>query len=172
MTNMIFHGTVYDFDIPALSKCKDKKDFGKGFYLAENIEHARSIAQKAYLTKSYIKNKFIYSYKIDIAEMRKLGLKVHVFNEPNYAWLDFVIKNRKLLDVEEYDVIIGATADRSAQTDIEAFYKIHGLNATNVEKDRLLKNLQIKNYGRQYCFRTQRAIDYLNTHFVERRTFV
>lgn len=172
MADLVYHGTIYDFDIPVLSKCKDRKDFGKGFYLAENIEHARSVAAKGYALSGYTGVKYIYSYKIDVAEMRRLDISVHQFDSANYAWLDFVIKNRNLLSADLYDVIIGPTADKSAQEDITDFYKKYGFNATKEEKDRLLKNLNLTKYGKQYCFRTEQALEYLNAHFCERRSFV
>lgn len=172
MANLIYHGTVYNFDLPLLSKCKDRKDFGKGFYLSEDLGHARSIATKGYSLRGFTGEKYIYSYKIDVAKMRKLGINIHQFNSANYAWLEFIIKNRNMLDVEEYDVIIGPTADKSAQKSVADFYKLYGMGASNKEKDKLLQDLNITKYSKQYCFRTQKALDYLNAHFIERRSFV
>lgn len=171
MANLIYHGTVYNFDLPSLSKCKDRKDFGRGFYLAEDIWHARSVATKGYITKGYNGKKYIYSYKIDVREMREIGLNVHIFKSVNYAWLDYIIKNRNMLNVENYDVVVGPTADRTAQESVVQFYTQYGLSATNLEKDRLIKGLKAENYSKQYCFKTQKAIDYLNNHFCERRSF-
>lgn len=53
MGNIIYHGTIYNFKEPSLFKCKDRKDFGKGFYLAIDISHARDIATKNYALHGY-----------------------------------------------------------------------------------------------------------------------
>lgn len=53
MGNIIYHGTIYNFKEPSLFKCKDRKDFGKGFYLAIEISHARDIATKNYALHGY-----------------------------------------------------------------------------------------------------------------------
>ncbi len=168
---LIYHGTIYRFDTPSLYKCKDRKDFGKGFYLAEDLEHAKSIARNNYAVR-HVGSKYIYSYKIDIEEMRKSGIKIHEFKSPSYEWIDYVIKSRSLVKTEEFDVIIGPTADKSAQVIIEKFYNRWGLEAENIEKDRLLKELNATYYGKQYCFKTQRSINYLNMHFCERRVII
>lgn len=172
MAVLVFHGTVYNFDVPLLSRCKDYKDFGKGFYLADDLEHARSVARKGYLLNPYNSEKYVYSYRIDLSEMDKLGLKIHIFRGADYSWLEFVMRNRNMLDVENYDVIIGPTADKDAQKDIESFYRKYGWNASEQAKDMLLMKLKTDIYGKQYCFRTEDAINYLNKHFCERRSFV
>jgi hypothetical protein len=167
----VYHGTIYNFDLPSLSKCKIRKDFGRGFYLADDISHAKGIAEKGYFSNPNNTQKFIYAYKISIQEMRDIGLNIHEFNSTNYAWLDFVLRNRCLLTVENYDVVIGPTADKNAQDDIEEFYKQFGLNANNHQKDILLNRLNTTKYGKQYCFKTDRAIKYLNENFIGRRSF-
>ncbi len=168
MAITVYHGTIYDFKSPLLEKCKDRKDFGKGFYLAHEIAHARDIAKKNYLVHN-ASHAYIVSYKIDIAELRELGLLVHEFREPNKAWLDFIIKNRNLLSTEDYDVVIGPTADSAAQAIITSFYENNGLNATKSQVDAVIKQLKTSVYGKQYCFRTLQAIDYLTEHYCERR---
>ena len=32
---ILYHGTTADFSVVDLKHCKDKKDFGKGFYLTD-----------------------------------------------------------------------------------------------------------------------------------------
>lgn len=171
MSNLVYHGTVYNFNLPSLSKCKDRKDFGKGFYLSEDINHARSVAERGYVTNGFIGTRYIYSYRIDISEMRRVGLKIHQFNSANYSWLDFIIKNRNMLDVENYDVVIGPTADKKVQVILSNLYKTYGMNLTNEEKNKIIQSLNVSRYGKQYCFKTQRALNYLNSHFCERRIF-
>ncbi|MBQ8234039.1 MAG: DUF3990 domain-containing protein [Bacilli bacterium] len=171
MGKLLFHGTIYDFSVPDLNYCKDKKDFGKGFYLAEDLNHAKSIANKSFLISRYAEYKYIYSYRIDVSELRESNLNVHEFREANIAWLDYIMKNRmKINDDDDYDVVIGPTADAEAQCLVMKFYHEHGLNATNNQKASFIQKLKPCIYGRQYCFKTDKSLEYLNNHFVERRT--
>lgn len=43
---ILYHGTIADFNIVNLRYAKDKKDFGKGFYLTSDINQACTWAKK------------------------------------------------------------------------------------------------------------------------------
>lgn len=169
MVKLLFHGTIYNFSVPDLSKCRDRKDFGRGFYLAEDINQSRAIANKAYIYGGSGVQKFIYSYSIDISKMRKLEFNIHEFREANVAWLDYIISNRMLLSQDDYDIVIGPTADANTQIEVAKFYDKYGMTADIRIKQMFIQKIKPSVYGRQYCFKTQRAVDYLNDNFVERR---
>jgi hypothetical protein len=164
---LLFHGTVHFFENPDLSKCKDRKDFGRGFYLSDDINHSKSLA-KGRLMNPTVKS-YLYSYRVDIEDAIKYGLNVHKFDRPNYEWLDYISNNRTLQTVEEYDIVIGPTADAAAQKIIMNYCVS---DRSNKDKDNAIRELNALKYGTQYCFKTEKAIEYLNTTFVERREFV
>ena len=42
---ILYHGTTADFSVVDLKHCKDKKDFGKGFYTTTDINQAVNLAE-------------------------------------------------------------------------------------------------------------------------------
>lgn len=171
MSRIIYHGTIACFTEPSLYFCKERKDFGRGFYLSDNINQSKGIADKQLMMHSANNSKFIYSYRIDINDMRS-KIDVHEFRDASIAWIDYVIKNRcKINNIDKYDVVIGPTADRNAYMIIDEFYERYGDNASDFLKNELIKNIDCHRYGIQYCFKTDKALKYLCKHFLERRSY-
>ena len=51
---ILYHGTTADFSVVDLKHCKDKKDFGKGFYTTTDINQAINLAQRMKRRTIYI----------------------------------------------------------------------------------------------------------------------
>lgn len=61
---LLYHGTPNEFSEPSLAKCKPHRDFGCGFYLAQNYFDALPMA---------IKNStigFVQTYELDDSKCR------------------------------------------------------------------------------------------------------
>lgn len=152
-----YHGTSENFREFNLEKAENYKDFGKGIYLSEQYWHAESIAKRRNKAHAYI-----MIYDLNIYEMRK-QLKVKEFKKASISWVDFVMLNRNRIIHTEYDVVIGATADASAQKLLEDFYNSHRKKkATRKEYRELIARLAICKYPRQICLLSQKALDYTN----------
>lgn len=160
----LYHGTycrIYDID---LSKSRDYKDFGRGFYLTPDFSRAVNMANRSVVlnqsgapeVNAYIFNKSSCHPDIKIKE----------FKSNNWEWAKFVMMNRDKSNkppyVHEFDIVIGPVADSSVDSEISAYREEFG-------KDYLLsKNLKIlamrlkyhDSYV-QYCFCSARAIENL-----------
>lgn len=42
---ILYHGTIAEFSVVDLKHCKDKKDFGKGFYTTTDAHQAITLAK-------------------------------------------------------------------------------------------------------------------------------
>ena len=115
---ILFHGTNTTFDLIDLSKGKNFKDFGKGFYTTqiETQERKWAIALKE---RFALAESFVQSYELNESKLAKL----HVlrFEEPNLDWAHFVINNRNFQfsnfsdplnnHKNQYDIVEGPVAD-------------------------------------------------------------
>jgi hypothetical protein len=99
----LYHGSPIRFEHIDISRAKEYRDFGKGFYLAEQKIDAISMS---------IKNSdlgYVYTYELDEADLLKY--KVLKFNGFSKEWFDFIVGCRTIKDYNRnYDVIIGQMA--------------------------------------------------------------
>lgn len=120
----LYHGSDVIVDQPEYGKGKLNNDYGRGFYCTEDINLAREWA--------CAKNNdgYVNMYELDISEMNILNLNSSKYNILN--WLAVLTDNRTywqngsvaeeakrylrehfLIDISDYDVIIGYRADDS-----------------------------------------------------------
>lgn len=149
-----YHGSPYYFDKIDLRYSSSEKDFGVGFYLGESFKDARNWALKHNRNQGYV-----YSYHVPYSLIR--GLNIKTFNGTSIPWLDFIISNRKVVDFKHnYDVVIGPIADARTVRILDDYIegKYGNPNSAKVKAD-VIRILQQKDLGIQYCFCTQRAVD-------------
>jgi len=152
----VYHGSTYLFETIDVTKGKPYKDFGRGFYVTQNFNHAKNIAlrNKYFETKRNNKNieAYIYTYELDLNKLS--GYKVKKFTDANLEWLQFVLKNRKIRDkAHYYDMVIGPTADDDTMLVINAYLDgLYGEIGSIQALDILLKNIEAENLPSQICF--------------------
>lgn len=104
---ILYHGTGIRFEKIDLSKSKDKRDFGKGFYTTTIFEQAEKWAQNQcirYGTESKIVKE--YEYNSDDT------LKIKVFKEMDEEWLESIKKCRIEGGTPHgYDIVQGPVAN-------------------------------------------------------------
>lgn len=169
--NYKYHGTDAYFEYIDLGRCKVEKDFGQGFYLADNYNSSYRWAKKRAASHSDWNRRkgYIYTYEITEGYLKSKGLNVHRFNGTSYEWLDFVASNRTIDDFHhDFDVVIGPIADAAAVEIIDSYVK-GGEGDPNdpMTKNRVISKLQLTNYGIQYCFCTQKAINAIQSKRVD-----
>lgn len=158
MTKKLYHGTKVYFDEPDLKKAKNRKDFGKGFYLTTNYDQAMRWAIKKLPNNDIRCVAYVYEYEFDIDNTKEL----HVLEllEYNKEWLDFITPNRHEGEKEiVYDLIYDRMADSTGDeltANIESYWH------KEKSAEEVLRAIKFRNGDfDQYCFKTQKALSYL-----------
>lgn len=163
---ILFHGTSNKVVVPTFGCGEDKHDYGRGFYLTENIELAKEWA----VCKPNEINGWVHKYELDMD-----GLKIFDFQEKNIlSWLAELMKHRDAadsrryrmlakkfiekygIDTTEYDVIKGWRANASY------FYIAKEFVRDNIDIEILEELLSLGGLGIQYCIRSERAYSQLH----------
>jgi hypothetical protein len=127
----LYHGSNQKFDTIDLTKSKDKRDFGRGFYTTTLREQAEEWAE-ALFDRYKGDGVFIYEMELELTE----ELSVKNYEGLSEEWLHMVQKNRILGGIQHnYDIVQGPVAnDKTART--IALY-IAGIINTNEAIERL-----------------------------------
>ena len=155
---ILYHGTdtyFKEFRMPEI----DSKDFGAGVYLAVNKEHAMRVAywKALHSGSSY---RFLYTYNINLDSVRK-RYKVKIFRGASVEWIKYVMKNRSCGSGLDYDMIIGPTADASAQRIINEVCK-NEFRSIKIDYGAVRNRLKVGVYGNQVCIKSQRLLNEVN----------
>ena len=152
----LYHGSNIIIDTIDLTKCHPFKDFGRGFYLTDNLQHARNMAFRRFMRaggKEYI-SLFEFNYQAAIQD-----LNVKIFDKPSEEWANFVMMNRSeniIHPAHDYDIVIGPIADDSVVLSFRLFQNGY------ISISELVKRLEYKELSTQYFFHNTTAISYLN----------
>lgn len=158
---ILFHGTYDEIVVPTYQKGDEKHNYGKGFYLTENIDLAKEWA----VCKPNEKKGWVHKYLLDTT-----GLKILDFQEKGVLpWLAELMKHRDAsdskryrvlagqfiakygVDTKEYDVIKGWRANASY------FFIAREFVRDNIDLDILEELLSLGNLGIQYCIKSELA---------------
>lgn len=150
-----YHGTDRYFKVLQFPTQRAYKDFGYGIYFADTEIHARRVAYWKGGISAYV-----YAYKVNITEIKKI-FNVKEFRGPSVEWLKYVIANRTRYLPYDYDLVIGPTADRSAQSMIQDFIRKYDSPSLGDFMD-LKKRLKVEEYGNQICVKSQALLDIFN----------
>lgn len=153
----LYHGTNMDFDSIDLKKSKPGKDFGQGFYLSDNLEQARALAQARVELVGGVPT--ILSFEFDERLLESGDLKVKTFDDYTEEWAEFILANRnnRTVDpVHDYDIVIGPIANDRVGLQLWKF------NNHDIDMATLIKRLKyMKGVTIQYYFGTQKAVNHL-----------
>lgn len=160
---VVYHGSFTEVQNPDLEKCRDGKDFGRGFYITTDkkqaIKFAKLIAQRHNISYGFL-NEYILS---DIN-----NLSYYEFKSTNIDWLNCVVGNRRKQfkrlseNWKNYDIISGKVANDDTSTVINAYLLgLYGKIGTDVAAMTAIANLEPENLKNQLCFRTEKAIEKL-----------
>lgn len=163
---IIYHGSVNILEKPQYGKGKDYNDYGKGFYCTESLELAK---EWACTEKS---NGYANKYELNLENLKVLDLRNKKYNVLH--WITLLIKNRRfaitneiskegkeylinnfLIDISEYDIIIGYRADDAYFTFAQNFLN----NTISVQK--LKEALLLGNLGEQIVLKSEQAFSRL-----------
>lgn len=161
----LFHGTSSRIVVPTYGLGEKKHDYGKGFYLTDNLNLAKEWA----VCKPDDENGWVHQYKLDTDR-----LKILDFQEKDIlSWLAELMKHRDAsdskryrvlskkfiekygIDTEGYDVIKGWRANASY------FYIAKEFVRDNIDMDILTELLSLGGLGIQYCIKSRLAYEHL-----------
>lgn len=147
---LLYHGTPNIFSEPSLAMCKPHRDFGCGFYLAQDFNDALPLAIK------HSRIGYVYTYVLKDTD----DLNVITLDGYSDEWLELVVKAR-LGFPPNVDLVIGNTAGGGANLK-NRFTKLRNSNATVQEAINLMRDeLTNTSLGIQYCFLTPKALSKL-----------
>ena len=162
---ILYHGTPNKIVMPTFGGGSEKRDYGKGFYLTENINLAKEWA----VCRPQEANGWVHKYELDC-----YSLKIFDFQEASImAWLAELMKHRdaaeskryKMLaakfidkygiDTSNYDVIKGWRANASY------FYITKEFVRDDIDVEILKELLSLSDLGIQYCIKSKLAYENL-----------
>ena len=147
--------------MPQFGFGEGKHDYGKGFYLTENIELAKEWA----VCRPDETNGWVHKYKLDTTDLKVLDFQEHDI----LSWLAELMKHRDAsdsrrykvlskkfiaeygIDTSEYDVIKGWRANASY------FYIAKEFVRDNIDIEILEELLSLGGLGIQYCIKSELA---------------
>lgn len=167
---IIYHGSSHIVEKPKYGEGKKHNDYGLGFYCTEDEDLAKEWAV------DYKRDGYANCYELNAGQ-----LKILYLNSEEYCimhWLALLLENRRfdvtsalakaareyilsnfLLDVSEYDVIVGYRADDSYFSYADDFIK-------GVISYRQLNNaMHLGNLGEQVVLKSERAFE--NIEFID-----
>lgn len=148
----LYHGSTEIVVKPQIIEPNRALDFGKGFYTTIDINQARrwvKLRLNNYnLSIGYIN---VYEYK------QQKGLKLRTFRSANESWIDFVHKNRTIIDYEYgYDMVRGPVANDNVYLSFNLY------ESGIIDKSELIKRLKTYKLADQILFHTEMSLSSLS----------
>lgn len=158
---ILYHGSPNKVVVPQFGFGEDKHDYGKGFYLTDNIELAKEWA----VCRPDEMNGWVHKYELETDDLRILDFQKHNI----LSWLAELMKHRDAsdskrykvlskkfiaeygIDTREYDVIKGWRANASY------FYIAKEFVRDNIDIEILEELLSLGGLGIQYCIKSELA---------------
>jgi hypothetical protein len=85
---ILYHGSNIEIETIDLSKSKPNKDFGKAFYLSEEMQQAKEMA--AFTVDRFGGKPIITSFEFDKSLLRDRQLKVKTYDGYSREWAEFI----------------------------------------------------------------------------------
>lgn len=158
---ILYHGTPDKIVTPKYGGGDDKHDYGRGFYLTENVELAKEWA----VCRPNEENGWVHEYELECDD-----LKILDFQEKNVlAWLAELMKHRDAADSKRYRMLsakfIGKYGIDTSQYDVikgwranaSYFYIAKEFVRDNIDIDILEDLLSLGGLGIQYCIKSEKA---------------
>ena len=162
----VYHGSTTLFDKIDVSKGKPYKDFGCGFYVTENPNHARDLALRNKRIEKEHYNRvvtaYLYTYEFNLTQA-KASCDVKEFINADKEWMLFVLANRKVRGrAHTHDVVMGPTANDDTSLVLKTYYGgLYGDIGTDIAIDTALRLIEADKLPPQIFFATQSATRFL-----------
>jgi len=145
---IVFHGSNHDFNSVDLSKSKNRRDFGKGFYTTTIKEQAQ---QWGYNMFNRHGGDGIFLYEFEFSPSDDLSSKQ--FTGITDEWFDFILANRTLGSIQHnFDFIQGPVANDKIFLSITSF--IDGI----ISREEAMQRLRYSKSNDQVSLHTEKAV--------------
>lgn len=106
---ILYHGSNVEIKDIDLSKSMPNKDFGKAFYLSDDLKQAQDMSNVKCI--QFGGEPYVTQYEVDEREMLQLAYKR--FERYDSEWARFVYENRdeSRTFTHDYDIVFGPIAD-------------------------------------------------------------
>jgi len=157
------HGTNSVIGEIKLSMSRSRTDFGKGFYMGNNLGEARrwAISQSMATETPTVMR---YSLKNIIFDLNDSSLNRLWFSAPTAEWLDFVRDNRRIISCNtqsveprhDYDIVYGPIANDKVVDVVDEY--IDGL----ISVEEAIQRVKVIQSVFQMSFHTPLALSYID----------
>lgn len=163
---ILYHGSPNRVITPQYGFGEGKHDYGKGFYLTENVELAKEWA----VCRPDETNGWVHKYELDITDLKILDFQQHDV----LSWLAELMKHREADDSRRYKVLSekfiakygidtsGCDVIKGWRANASYFYIAKEFVRDNIDIEILEALLSLGGLGIQYCIKTERAYSKLN----------
>lgn len=161
----LYHGTADEAVMPSFGLGNEKHDYGKGFYLTENIELAKEWA----VCRPDKTNGWVHQFEFDTTDLKILDFqKISVL-----SWLAELIKHRDASDTKRYRVLAdkfiakygidttGYDVIKGWRANASYFYIAKEFVKDNIDIEILEDLLSLSDLGVQYCIKSELAFSKL-----------
>lgn len=158
---ILYHGSPNKVVMPKYGLGEEKHDYGKGFYLTENVELAMEWA----VCRPNETNGWVHKYVLDTTDLKVLDFQQHDI----LSWLAELMKHRDAADSKRYRVLskkfitkYGLDTSRCDlikgwRANASYFYIAKEFVRDNVDIEILEELLSLGGLGIQYCVKSEFA---------------
>ena len=148
---VLYHGSNIAFDKIDLTKSRNRRDFGRGFYCTVLENQAEEWARRLYL-RSHKGGRYVYRYLFRQTD----NLKIKHFSALDQEWLEFIKENRTKGGVQHsYDIVIGPVADDNTMETVQLY--LSGI----LKAEEAVERLRYNKVNNQVSFHTPLALQHL-----------
>lgn len=158
---ILYHGSPNKVVVPRYGFGDGKHDYGKGFYLTENVELAKEWA----VCRPDETNGWVHKFELDATDLNVLDFqKYNVL-----SWLAELMKHRDASDTRRYKVLSkkfiseygidtgGYDVIKGWRADASYFYIAREFVRDNIDVEILEELLSLGGLGIQYCIKSELA---------------
>ena len=162
---ILYHGSPMREFTPVYGKGEDRHDYGRGFYLTENVELAKEWA----VCRPDEENGWVHKYSINTNGLRIVDFR----NYGVLTWLAEHMKHRDASDSRRYHLLASRFIDKYAvdtadadiitgwRADASYFYIAKEFVRDNIDITILEELLSLGDLGIQYCLKSAKAFSLL-----------
>jgi hypothetical protein len=150
---ILYHGSNTAVDKPSLAFCRERTDFGQGFYVTPFKEQAYRWAERFKDGKGKgVISFFKFLERID--ENLPEDIRILEFVRQVLEWLSFVTACRLGQPVDrEWDIVIGGVANDKVIVTLQLYFN------QIISAEEAIGRLRYNKPNFQYCFKSQPVID-------------